>query len=941
MMGKHSLPFFKAIFWDFFSLMKFFIVNLICALLLSINTFSYAEEQLSTFQPAYTGQLKNGLTYTLVPLSGQGRRIDIRMIVKSGALDQTEYQSGVAHMVEHMVFYRSQNYQNGLAKYLQSQGWERGKHYNAMTNAERTIYMFSPPQGKKELSLSLNALAEIAHASQFNEDDLKQERQVILEEWRGKLGVAERMNQQRMKALRFGSLYPLRSVTGDLTSIQNMPFIELKNYYQTWYQPNNIQLLIVGDIQPKEVIPFIEKQFSDLTPKVLPQKASYDVELKEQLRVVRLKDSESGSSQISYVYRFNDVLAKVYQKDGLKQRLLHQITLEALTQQLKYQQKQLDPSVSTIVVRKSEIGAHQFALGFFADVTPGEQNLALPVLLKEIAKLKYNNIPVQMIEKIKHNIALTAKNMANTPEKRDFSDWIRKLVPLWQQGENYVGSQSIGQQVLHILPEIKADDVNELLHHWLNQTDQLVQYSIPREDDIDFPNALSIKNMSAQWPKDELKLEKESLVNVPKLRFEPNKGTVVSKKNVPDSHVTEWVLGNGDRLVWLNHPLAQDQIYFTAVSSAGFSRIDLNSWQAQIASQLVGQTGQSNWTNQMYTDWKKNHKVNSGFDHQSHIIKYTAQSSWSGFKSLVQMYAQTQQPYLFTSDQIKQSAAALVRIKSMEQDSVSGIRRLDIQKLRFNESSLEPTIDHLKQLTVSQLVHQWNLIRKTPTTYYIVSAQEPDKFESEISTYLATPKRALNLNDKVIQQPQQQTGYLEKTAYINIEPRAEIRAWSITNRVWSPEKAIHIYIAKTLAEKKLRYQLRDQMQGIYRMTFNSELDDIKNVVQTDISFTASPDRALALWKETQNVLSNFHIQISENEVIEQVQRMRETEKLKQQDIFTLQKRLILSDIHYNDPRYLDQVNYIYNNIKLSDIQSAAQSLYNPNRTALYMTFPAQ
>lgn len=738
----------KYIFLDCFILMKFFIVSFICALSF-MTTFGYAAEQLSPFKPAYTGQLSNGLTYTLVPLAGQGQRIDIRMNVKSGALDQTENQSGVAHMVEHMVFYRSKNYPNGVAKYLQSQGWERGKNYNAMTNAERTLYMFSPPQGKKQLEISLNTLAEIASASQFNINDLKQERKVILEEWRGKLGVAERMNNQRMKALRADSLYPIRSVTGDFESIQNMPLIELKKYYEAWYQPHNIQLLVVGDIQIKDVENLIKKQFGHLQPHPLPQKASYDVALKDQLRVIRLQDSESGSSQISYVYRFNDELAKQYQKEGLKQRLLHQIALETLTQQLKYQQKQLDSSVTTVVVRKSEIGAHQFALGFFADVTPGEQSSALPVLLTEITKLKQNDISKNVIEKVKNNILLTAQSMANTPEKRDFSDWVRKLVPLWQQGEDYGGSQSVGEQVLNILPQIQADDVNHLIHQWLNQPDQLVQYSIPGDDYIDFPTSAVIQDISAQLMRNKLKLEDESITQAPQLTFNPVQGHIISQKDLPNAQVTEWSLSNGDRLIWLKDELAQDKIYFTAISSAGFSRDDLNAWQAQIASQLVGQTGQDDWTNQMYNQWKKDHQVNLSVDHQAHQIKFNAQAHLNNIESLFKMYAKMQQPYVFTSEQIKQSSAGLIRVKSMEQDSVAGIKRLDIQKLRFGKPLSEPSIDELKNLSILQLTQQWNLIRKTPTTYYVISAQQPEQIKNQILTFELLIEYQIILSDYI------------------------------------------------------------------------------------------------------------------------------------------------------------------------------------------------
>ncbi|GAB3042170.1 insulinase family protein [Acinetobacter apis] len=898
-----------------------------------------AAEVMSAYQPAHQGQLSNGVRYTLIPLAGQGNRIDVRMIVQAGALHQTEQQSGVAHMVEHMVFYRSEHYPQGLAKYLQSEGWERGKNYNAMTNAERTLFMLSPPKGKLELARSLNTLAEIAQNSRFNAEDLKQERLVILEEWRGKLGVAERMNDQRMKALRLGSLYPQRSVTGNENTIQTMPLNELKQFYDTWYQPQHIQLLIMGDIDVNAVKQQIEQQFGQLKQTSTPKPISADVALQNQLRVVRLKDSESGSSQISFVYRFNDVLAKQADTEaGLKQRLMHQIALEALTIQLKHQQQVLPDFAHRIVVRKSEIGAHQFALAFFADVTPGQQEQALPILLAEIVKLQQNQISDEIIQQVKKDIQLTATKMAQTKEQREFSDWVRKIVPSWQQNQLYRGSAFIGQQVLTVLPQISTSDIHQTIHDWLTQTDQLVQYSMPGHEEIDFPQPQAIQNTLKRLTEQRLKLASPRIDAVAKLNVPSGQGKILAQ--VQRAHgITEFELSNGDRLIWLTTPLAKNQMYFTSKSSAGFNRTDLNSWQAQIASQWIAQSGPHQWQNTQYVQWKKQHKVTMSIDHQPNFMQFSAQASATQFKDLLQLYAALQQPYSFDQAQLQPTLAEMIRIKVMEQQSVSGLRRSDIQQLRFGTRLREPTSEQLQTLNAQQLDKVWDHIRKTPTIYYVLSAESPLAFEHDIERYLAAPTRDISRKQLNFNSIIQQTGRLEKMADINLEPRAEIRAWSIHPVTWSPQQALNVSIAKTLAEKKLRYQLRDQMQGIYRMTFNSELDDQKNAVYTDVSFTASPERAIALWQETQNVLLSFANQLTADDVAQEVQKRVAAAQLKNKDILTLQKRLMLSYQHYNDARYLQQASEIYKKIALSDIQQAAQYLYDPNYTALYITFP--
>lgn len=112
------------------------------ALLSLLFSFSSvrAAEPLSPLPQITQGVLDNGLRYTLVPLSGQKQRVDVRLSVDVGSIDEQDDQSGVAHMLEHMVFRASAAYPQGVATQLHQQGWVRAQHYNAMTNYERTVY---------------------------------------------------------------------------------------------------------------------------------------------------------------------------------------------------------------------------------------------------------------------------------------------------------------------------------------------------------------------------------------------------------------------------------------------------------------------------------------------------------------------------------------------------------------------------------------------------------------------------------------------------------------------------------------------------------------------------------------------------------------------------------------------------------------------------------
>ncbi|MFT8211798.1 MAG: M16 family metallopeptidase [Symbiopectobacterium sp.] len=360
-----------------------------------------------------TGTLPNGRHHTLVPLEGQKQSVDIRLAVEAGSVDETDAQSGVAHMVEHMVFRASEAYPSGVANMLHQKGWIRAQHYNAMTNYERTQYMMSPPAGKSDLPLA--ALSQMVGHASLRQSDLDDERKIILEEWRGKLGVAERMNQQRVQAIQQGSRYPDRPVIGTEVSINTMPATQLQDFYQRWYHPSNMRLMVIGDIVPQEVVPEIARQFGVLPAAALPVRNYYEPRLQKQLNLVRLQDSESGASQIAFVFRLNDPQSKTIGLEGVRHRLLDQIATNALQRQLRRQSEHLPDSVTSLVVRKSDIGKTTVSIGFFANVIPGEHQAALPVLLEEIERVKRYPLSERGIVELKNDIRQAANRIAITP----------------------------------------------------------------------------------------------------------------------------------------------------------------------------------------------------------------------------------------------------------------------------------------------------------------------------------------------------------------------------------------------------------------------------------------------------------------------------------------------------------------------------------------------
>lgn len=909
-------------------------------LLLALSQPALSEEVKTTLPVVTEGVLANGLQYTLAPIKSDAGRIDVRLSVEAGSLDETNDQSGVAHMVEHMVFRASDTWPEGVSTALAQQGWSRGANYNAVTNYERTQFMMSPPDGVKGLGLALQALAQMTAHARITQPDLDDERKVILEEWRGKLGVAARMNQQRIAALREGSRYPDRPTIGQVASIEHTPATTLQAFYQRWYHPANMRLLIIGDFEPEKVKALIAQNFAGLPAITVPlrQDSDYNQQLKKQLRVIHLQDSESGGSQVSWVNRFDE--KQMQGTAGYRDRLINQITLSVLTRQLKRQQNALPDSIGNIVARKSETGRSTVAFGLFVDVMPGDYKLGLETLIRERERLIRFGLDADEVARMKNELFDSAQRLEETPENRTFSEWVQMLAISWQQHQPYVGLQQRRKLVQADLKTISASDINARLQKWLQAPDQLVQFSVPGRVVYSVPLPSEIQGMVTTIANESLTptvMEKASVL--PSLPEHNTSGKRTSVKNYPAESVQEWQLSNGDRVVWMKTPLAKDRLWFQAQSDAGYLGRGLNAWQAQVAAQLAGHGAPTGWSDDDYAQWKRDQELWLNISQHQDSLDVTGSAPYDQLNSLLHAYQLLHTDNQINTASMKSSVLMLARRRVMQEGSLFALRQEEVTDLRYGRPAIEiPGAAQLAAFDVEQLTMQWKKISAAPVTFFVMANIPEATLKKAVEQYLAGIKRAAPLPaEPYLALP----GHRERRSQLNNVPKAEVTLWSFNHEVWSPERAAQVSIAKSLVNRHLKNVLRDDARGIYNLSFETVLNDNTNRIETELRFSTSPERAAELILLAKKALKDAVGQINDRTVKEMKATFQRTEAARQGDYYTLQRRLILSYRHFNNPGYLSRVSSLDNAITTDGVRAMASRIYNPKNLVIYTVLPQE
>lgn len=195
-------------------------------------------------------RLDNGMTVIVRPHANPPGRAWVYLHVRSGALNETAAQNGLAHFLEHMAFNGSKNFPPGtLIPMLNKLGMQFGPDTNAHTAWTETVYKLNLPDTKPEtLELAVRVMADYAGGLLLSAEELDRERQVILEEARSNKGAAERIRKKTIRELFAGSHLAVHDVIGDEKIIASAPREQFVDYYDTWYRPELMTLIVVGDI---------------------------------------------------------------------------------------------------------------------------------------------------------------------------------------------------------------------------------------------------------------------------------------------------------------------------------------------------------------------------------------------------------------------------------------------------------------------------------------------------------------------------------------------------------------------------------------------------------------------------------------------------------------------------------------------------------------------
>jgi len=237
---------------------------------------------LSAQAETFEYQLDNGLK-VVVQEDHRAPVVVSQVWYRAGSLDEVNGKTGVAHVLEHMMFKGTKDIPAGQFSRLVAAA---GGKENAFTAQDQTTYY--QQLEKSQLPLSFKLEADRMANLNFSNEEFAKEIKVVMEErrWRTEDKPQSKVNEQFNSTIYHVHPYG-RPVVGWMNDLENMTADDAREWYKKWYAPNNATLVVVGDVQAPEVLKLAKQYFGKVKTHALPtRKPQIEPEQRGERRVV-------------------------------------------------------------------------------------------------------------------------------------------------------------------------------------------------------------------------------------------------------------------------------------------------------------------------------------------------------------------------------------------------------------------------------------------------------------------------------------------------------------------------------------------------------------------------------------------------------------------------------------------------------------------------------
>ncbi|MCU0410647.1 MAG: insulinase family protein [Bacteroidales bacterium] len=821
--------------------------------------------------PAYRiGKLDNGLTYYIRHNTEPAGRASYYIIQNVGSILETDSQNGLAHFLEHMAFNGTKRFPGkDILSKLQKHGVAFGRNINAYTSFDETVYNISDvPVDKPGLTdTCLLILADWSDYLTLADEEINNERGVIIEEWRSGRNASRRMMFEILPVVLEGSKYADRSIIGDTAVLRNFHPDTLRAFYHDWYRTDLQAIAVVGDIDVDAVEASIRKIFSTIpaveNPKPRPESLLIP---KSGTKYLLVTDPEAPETSVSLMIidslRDNRPRDTEYMRDGFVISLMNSMMRTRFSEIL---QKGTPPFVSGGLSYNSFIARNYSALSLSATARENEEGKAFEAALTELERARRYGFTQGELERAKSTMLANFESMYRQRDKISNDSWAAQISDYFLTGEPVPSLDVRYDYYKQILPQISKEEVSARLKGLVVEDNSFIIVEGPEgKSHLSEPEALAIvkKVSEAEIAPYEDIAGGLDLINEPLAGAE-----VIKTMPVAQFGATEWTLSNGAKVIFRHADFEKDNVSVSGFAYGGASvYADSLVPSLSLFQQIISAYGAGEFDNPTLTKMLAGKKASVTLGVQEVMQTVSGSSTPKDFETLMQLL------YLrFARPNYNREAfdALLGRFSAMIAAQQKDPRKMMGDSLSLNMTGYHPrtfvaTPESMKKIRFEDVnyIYETAFDDASAFTFFITGNIEESVAREMASRYIGSlPSKNLSetWKDLGVRQPE---GTVRKEIPIPMAvPKATVVISYSAESKYVPKNYIAMDVLKGILDLVYTEKVREAEGGTYGVSVNasSQLRPVAKSVLM-VAFECDPQRADELksiiYRELESIAKN-------------------------------------------------------------------------------------
>lgn len=896
------------------------------------------------------GVLKNGMKYFIKKNAKPENRVELRLAVNAGSIDEDDDQKGLAHFIEHMQFNGTEHFKkNELVNYLERVGTKFGADLNAFTSFDKTVYRLQVRSDiPNQLDTGLLVIYDWAGHATMDPTEIDKERGVVIAEWRSRLSPQQRISEQTLPVVYKDSKYKDRLPIGDPDIIRNASYETIKRFYNMWYRPDLMAVVVVGDIDEDSMEKQIREMFSPIkNPENKKEPANYKIPYHNESIIKIVTDKEAPSTSVQIINKLPKQQIKT------KSDLLEDVKKDLFNMMINARLDELRTTANPPFIRgfsgySSDLGDIDVYRSS-ASVAEGKILEGLKALLVENERVLRFGYTQSELERQKTNMIRNAEKQMKEIDKTESAVYCSRAVNYFLDNDPMMSSDQIYNFLNLHKSKINIGSINDYAKQWIKADNRVILLTAPEKVEVKIPKEEEVKEIFNSISSIPIEKYVDKTIDKPLFSKSLTTKRIVDEQSFEKYGIKKMTLENGIEVYYKKTDFKNDEILFSSYSKGGTSLYNDNEYiNANVASGVVSEMGISEFDNIQLKKLLTGKSVSVHFGIGSLEQYSSGRSSVQDLETMFQLinlgFTEPRKDNTAFTSYINRSKGMYANLLKNPDNYFSDT----LTKIKYNNNPRVggiPKTEDFDKLNLDEIyrIYKERFANAGNFKFFFVGNFEESKLKDLCAKYLGNLPTENQNENWIDRNTELIKGKVEKNIYMGAAPKAYIDITYHGDFVWNPDNSYTIRSLIDVLRIKLRETMREDMGGVYGVRVGGGgYNEPKEKYSLNISFNCDPQRAEDLIKAANTVITKLKNEGPDSDVLLKIKESQKQERVKalqENDYWLDMIESIIQDKLDFSELTIESLGNKINKLSGDDIKNAAKKYFNESEKIQVVMYP--